>query len=228
MKLSAALIAIALATFPQVSAHYRFQSLILNGVTTTAWQYVRQSNNSNSPITDVTSTNMRCNSGGASGGSTQTATVAAGASVGFALDQAIYHHGVSNAYMTKVSSASTADGSSGWFKIWQSTAKTDGGNTITFPDDNATKFTFSIPRSIPSGDYLLHIEHIALHSAGSSSGAQFYISCAQLTVTGGGSASPATVSIPGVYKASDPGILINIYYPIPKTYVQPGPAVFSG
>ena len=53
------------------------------------------------------------------------------------------------------------------------------------------------------------VEHIALHSASTSGGAQFYISCAQLKVTGGGSASPAGVSIPGVYKASDPGIMIS-------------------
>jgi lytic cellulose monooxygenase (C1-hydroxylating) len=56
---------------------------------------------------------------------------------------------------------------------------------------------------------VLVVEHIALHSASSSGGAQFYIACAQLNITGGGSANPSTVSIPGVYKASDPGILIS-------------------
>jgi cellulase len=36
--------------------------------------------------------------------------------------------------------------------------------------------------------------------------------CAQINVTGGtASASPATYSIPGIYKANDPGLLINIY-----------------
>lgn len=72
-----------------------------------------------------------------------------------------------------------------------------------------------IPSSLPSGDYLIRVEHIALHSASSSGGAQFYLSCGQLTVTGGGSGTPGPlVAFPGAYKATDPGIMINIYYPV--------------
>lgn len=37
------------------------------------------------------------------------------------------------------------------------------------------------------------------------------MSCFQLNVGGSGTTSPATVEIPGVYSAEDPGILINIY-----------------
>ncbi len=56
------------------------------------------------------------------------------------------------------------------------------------------------------------IEHVALHSASQAGGAQFYISCAQLTVTGGGSKTPTNlVSFPGAYKATDPGLVVNIY-----------------
>lgn len=79
---------------------------------------------------------LRCNAGASSGGSTSTATVAAGATVGFALDQAIFHVGVLNVYMSKVDNAATADGSGGWFKIYQVSATTDGGNTIKFPTDS--------------------------------------------------------------------------------------------
>jgi hypothetical protein len=51
--------------------------------------------------------------------------------------------------------------------------------------------------------------------------------CAQINITGGsGSKSPATVSIPGAYKATDPGILINIYQTL-SSYTIPGPAPFS-
>lgn len=49
----------------------------------------------------------------------------------------------------------------------------------------------------------------------------------QLTVTGGGSASPATVNFPGAYKSSDPGILVNIHSAM-SSYANPGPAVYSG
>lgn len=70
----------------------------------------------------------------------------------------------------------------------------------------------TIPKNTPSGDYLLRIEHIALHGASQVNGAQFYISCAQITVTGGGSGTPAPlVSFPGAYKNTDPGIKVNIY-----------------
>jgi cellulase len=34
--------------------------------------------------------------------------------------------------------------------------------------------------------------------------------CAQLNVIGGGNAKPPTVSIPGLYKQNDPGILFNV------------------
>lgn len=70
----------------------------------------------------------------------------------------------------------------------------------------------TIPKNTPSGDYLLRIEHIALHGASQPNGAQFYISCAQITVTGGGNGSPGPlVAFPGAYKSTDPGITVNIY-----------------
>ena len=68
------------------------------------------------------------------------------------------------------------------------------------------------------------MEAIALHSASSYGGAQFYISCGQVSITGGGSGKPGPlVAIPGVYTGNEPGILLNIYYPIPANYTQPGP-----
>jgi hypothetical protein len=78
---------------------------------------------------------------------------------------------------------------------------------------------------LKDGDYLLRPEHIALHSAQSLGGAQFYLACAQITVSGGtGTYAPKNlVSIPGDYKATDPGILIDIWYPVPQNYTPPGP-----
>jgi cellulase len=49
----------------------------------------------------------------------------------------------------------------------------------------------------------------------------------QLTVSGGGSASPGTVLIPGMYAATDPGILVDIHASL-STYIDPGPTVYSG
>jgi hypothetical protein len=83
-----------------------------------------------------------------------------------------------------------------------------------------------IPRCIANGDYLLRVEHIALHSASSVGGAQLYLACAQLTVSGGTGTlnTGSLVSFPGAYKATDPGILFQLYWPVPTSYVNPGPA----
>lgn len=53
--------------------------------------------------------------------------------------------------------------------------------------------------------------------------------CAQINVVGGsGTASPQTYSIPGIYKANDPGILINIYSMTTSSkYTIPGPPLFT-
>jgi len=84
-----------------------------------------------------------------------------------------------------------------------------------------------IPAGLAPGDYLLRAEAIALHSAAGLNGAQFYVTCFQLTVAGSGSVTPSGVSLPGAYKATDPGIQINIYAPL-STYIAPGPAIIAG
>jgi hypothetical protein len=102
---------------------------------------------------------------------------------------------------------------------------TRNANTMTI--DKGT-VSVTIPKNLPSGDYLLRVEHIALHSASTVGGAQFYISCAQVSVTGGGSGTPSPlVSFPGAYSATDPGIKVNIYSGS-TSYTPPGPAVWTG
>lgn len=81
---------------------------------------------------------------------------------------------------------------------------------------------------MPSGNYLLRVETIGLHVAETYPGAQFYIGCVQINVTGGGSATPTGVSFPGAYAGSNPGITIDIYYPVPTTYVFPGGPTIDG
>ena len=52
------------------------------------------------------------------------------------------------------------------------------------------------------------------------------MSCVQIDVTNGGSGAPTGVAFPGAYQGSDPGITIDIYYPVPTTYDFPGGPVW--
>jgi hypothetical protein len=72
---------------------------------------------------------LRCNEGGASGASTSTLEVAAGASVQFTADVAVYHNGPTSVYLAKApSTAASFDGSGEvWFKILDLGAKFPGG-----------------------------------------------------------------------------------------------------
>ncbi|CAE6408531.1 unnamed protein product [Rhizoctonia solani] len=233
MKSIFALVALAAAAIQPALAHYRFTKLIDSvGTVTGEYVYVRANTNINSPLTDVASTDIRCNAGGLTSGSkTSTSTVPAGSTVGFEADIPMSHPGPLLVYLGKVPSGQTAatwDGSgANWFKIYQIGADFSTG-ALKWPSDNVQTFKFKIPASTPAGQYLLRIEHIALHGASSTAGAQFYISCAQINVTGGGSGNPSKVSIPGIYSATDPAILINIYWPPVTSYTPPGPAVWSG
>jgi hypothetical protein len=70
-------------------------------------------------------------------------------------------------------------------------------------------YTSNIPKCIPNGEYLLRIQSLAIHNPGGTP--QFYVSCAQVNVTGGGNATPGpTVKIPGAFKATDPGYTANV------------------
>ncbi|OBT68201.1 hypothetical protein VE03_02366 [Pseudogymnoascus sp. 23342-1-I1] len=228
MKFALSILAGAAILTDVVSAHYRWTSLVLNGQVTEPYEYVRQNTNYNSPVTDVQSNDFRCNVGGlSSGSSTKTATVNAGDTVGMALDQETYHPGPTSIYLSKApSSAASYDGSGPWFKISEIGAQIAPGS-ITF--QNIASHTFKIPGSTPPGEYLLRAEHIGLHGASSPGGAQFYISCAQIKINGSGGGNPGpTIQIPGSIQASDPGVQIGIYYPIPTSYDVPGPSVWQG
>ncbi|KAK7419670.1 hypothetical protein QQZ08_010756 [Neonectria magnoliae] len=218
-------------------AHYNFESLIVNGKGTEPYEYVRQTTNANSPIEDITSENMICNQGGLDAdirAKTSTFSVAPGDEVGFVVNSELGHPGPLAVYLSKAPDGTEASdylGDGDWFKVYSLTTSdiTDAGLQWATYVNNAGihNFTFALPDSLPSGNYLMRAEHIALHAAGSKGGAQFYMGCAQLKVEGSGSGTPTdTVKFPGAYDGSEPGILINLYYPAPTSYTAPGPAVW--
>ncbi|KAG8697666.1 hypothetical protein FRC09_007722 [Ceratobasidium sp. 395] len=230
-----AAIAAALAAASSVQAHATFQYFWINGVDQ-GNKNVRPPA-SNSPVTSVTSNDLACNVNG-NIAAAATDSVAAGSKVSVEMHQqpgdrtctteAIggNHDGPTIIYMAKVDNAATAVGSSAnWFKVAETglVSKDYWGTDVM--NANCGKVEFTVPSDIAPGDYLIRAEVIALHVAGSVGGAQFYMSCYQTKVTGGGSASPATVHFPGAYSATDPGILFDIYGSY-TSYTIPGPPVY--
>ncbi|KAI7661749.1 hypothetical protein KC319_g8338 [Hortaea werneckii] len=94
----------------------------------------------------------------------------------------------------------------------------------TWQDD---RIEFTIPAETPDGEYLVRPEHIAIHE-GHVGKAQFYMECAQLRISGGGSGSPGPmVQIPGLYDADSPSIDFSMWNGA-TSYEMPGPAVWDG
>ncbi|GAB1317724.1 cellulase [Madurella fahalii] len=223
MKLS---VAVALLTSAFAEAHYTFPSI----ANTPDWQYVRTTANfqSNGPVTDVNSDAIRCYERSPGAGAPGVFNVTAGQTLNYNAKASISHPGPMAVYIAKVpqgQSAATWDGKGQvWTKIYQDMPRL--GGSMTWPSQGARSIPVTIPRCLQNGEYLLRAEHIALHSASGVGGAQFYISCAQISVSGGsGSWNPRNrVSFPGAYQANHPGIMINIYYPVPTSYTPPGPA----
>ncbi|KAL0957073.1 hypothetical protein HGRIS_003170 [Hohenbuehelia grisea] len=120
-----------------------------------------------------------------------------------------------------------------WFKIDQSglISGTVGngvwGSGLMIQQNNS--WTSTIPSTVPAGAYLIRFETIALHSMP----AQFYPECAQLQITGGGTREPTSselVKFPGAYKASDPGVTVDLYTQQAQTqtqYIIPGPPLYG-
>eukprot|EP00026_Physarum_polycephalum_P012616 Phypoly_transcript_12940.p1 GENE.Phypoly_transcript_12940~~Phypoly_transcript_12940.p1 ORF type:complete len:350 (+),score=71.72 Phypoly_transcript_12940:54-1052(+) len=215
-------------------AHMYLSSLTVGGTALNEGDCVRLVG-SNSPVMPVTSADMTCGfKPNADKAANRKCPVAAGSKVGMQWyhespspsDDIVdpSHRGPCTVYMAEDKN----DGNPKWFKIYE-----NGYDTTTqkFCVDtliaNRGYLEFTIPSDIAPGNYLLRGETIALHESYRTDGAQFYIGCAEITVSGNGKASPSTVSLPGAYKNTDPGLYIPNFYSAPITqYTVPGPAVY--
>jgi hypothetical protein len=73
-------------------------------------------------------------------------------------------------------------------------------------------YTYTIPKCLAAGAYIVRHEIIALQTAGTYPGVQFYPSCHQISITSTGTSTGGTLhAIPGIYAATDPGITYNMY-----------------
>ncbi|GJE84995.1 glycoside hydrolase family 61 protein [Phanerochaete sordida] len=205
-------------------AHFTMQYIWINGADQGQNVDIRVPPNNN-PVTDVTSTDLTCNVGGLSGAGVGTATVPAGATLTFEWHQHAQrtgedaisggHKGPVQVYIAKAPSTAAAFDGQGtvWTKIYSSGLVNPSSQqwATDVVNANGGKHSVTIPSSLPAGQYLLRAEIIALHVASTYPGAQFYIGCAQINISGGGSANPPKIALPGNYKPTDPGITINIY-----------------
>ncbi|KAK6347064.1 hypothetical protein TWF696_007144 [Orbilia brochopaga] len=228
--------ATAAALASLVAGHSIFAEFEVNGVSAGKENALRLPTY-DGPIEDVTSQYVACN-----GGpnplvkfSPNVVDVPAGAEItarwihtldtdwrtGLIIDAS--HKGPIMVYLSKVSNAATAAiPSTGWFKIHEEGYNSATGKWAVDRLIADRGYKFRIPTCIAPGNYLMRVEIIALHAAGNYPGAQLYMECAQINITGGGSLNPATVNFPGAYKGTDPGIKFNLYTS-PISYTIPGP-----
>ncbi|KAF7586634.1 hypothetical protein BBP40_008544 [Aspergillus hancockii] len=217
-----------------VSAHTTVHAVWINDVDqgegNSASGYIR-SPPSNSPITDVTSTDMTCNVNNKA--TAKTLEVKSGDKVTFE-----WHHDSRSAsddiiasshngpILTYIAPTDKGTAGSGWVKLAEE-GYTNGKWAVENLIANKGKHSVTIP-DLAAGEYLLRPEIIALHEGNREGGAQFYMECVQIKVTSSGSKTlPEGVSIPGTYTAKDAGILFNIYNSF-DSYPIPGPAVWDG
>ena len=173
MKLS---LLAAAAIAPMVSAHYFFDTLVIDGQETTPNQYVRSNtrpekynptkwvNTRDDMTPDMP--DFRCNKGSFTfAGQTDTAEVKAGSKLAMKLGvgATMQHPGPGLVYMSKAPGAANQyEGDGDWFKIHEEgicdtskDIKTDAW--CTWDKD---RIEFTIPADLPDGEYLIRSEHI--------------------------------------------------------------------
>lgn len=233
MKLLLSALAVFALHTNSALAHWNYDRIIVNGkIIGESYQYVRKTNNSNSPLQNVNSTDMRCNSGASSGVvlNTQTYTVAAGDMLGFAVKDTFGHPGPQQVYVSKAPETAAAyDGSGDWIKIYSLTYSlnaSEGGASdgiLKWATHRARTFNFKLPAELQAGEYLLRAEGLALHAAHKPDKSQFYIACAQINVTGNGAGVlEPVIKFPGGYQWNSTGILIPEFWSRITNYTAPG------
>jgi len=242
MKISAAILTLLPAL---TTAHCIAQRVRVNGADQGQLVGIRAPT-SNYPIQNVNDGNIACNSGYSQPVSNKVIDVKAGDKVGvqwghviggaqFAGDKdhpiAASHKGPTIFYLAKVDDPVTSTGKGlSWFKVAEDGLDSSGKWGVDRMIAAGGWSDFTLPSCVAPGKYLLRAEIIALHSATQQGGAQFYMGCAQINISGSGSKTAQTVSFPGAYSATDPGILVSIYdskgQPVGngQPYKIPGPA----
>lgn len=238
MKTTASIIALASAA----TAHYTFDRLEVNGAQVgESWQYIREHTRGYMPTKgqEILSNDFRCQPGGDSGANTDVYTVGTGDKVQFLGAfgmNSIEHPGPAQVYMSKSDDVKSDDGSGEWFKVRDAlfcdNPGNDGALTTAWCTWGEPGIAFTVPDTIPDGEYLVRVEHIPLHGAqGTPTGAEYYYSCGQLKVEGSTVDSmPAfdTISIPGGVQPDDEAVMFNIWTSVTEYPYTVGPSLIPG
>ncbi|KAJ2083339.1 hypothetical protein H4R24_000899 [Coemansia sp. RSA 988] len=217
-----------------VYAHTHIRNVIIDGKVLDRGKCIRPYEKKfNFPVSSVKSPELVCRTTNMSSNATDICDIQAGATIilefheeegrdSVGIDPS--HEGPCLVYMAPLSSNGAGNV---WFKIFEQgyDAKSNKWCIDTL-DDASGKLRVTIPADIEDGDYLLRGEIIALHAASDIGGAEIFPNCVQIRVSGGGSAKPSGVAIPGVYKEDDPGILFDLESDY-TTYEIPGPKVYE-
>ncbi|KAF2423465.1 cellulose-growth-specific protein [Tothia fuscella] len=193
-----------------------FPNLIIDNQKMGYYQYTRMTkgHNSHAGVTDVNQKDMRCGGEEPFPTNATVAPVTAGSTVGFTADGTVGHPGPLQFYMAKVPEGVAVQSFDGSGRSGSRSLET---SPMLIPKLGAQTVQTTIPKSLPDGNYLLR------------NGAQIYIQCVQLKVTGGGNGTPSPkVAFPGAYSKADPGIKFQLYWPTPTGYINPGPPVWTG
>lgn len=218
---------IAASLLTAVTAHQNFHQFWVNGVSPGYEVSIRMPP-SNSPVVDITSNDITCNVNGnkiPSGVNTTAANE--GDAITVQWDSSTHPGPIQHYLFGPVADASMATGVGSWFKI-DEYVEVNGTWASNIMNAGNMSYTFKLPTGMASGEYLLRSEMLALHGAQTVGGAQWYIGCAQISITGTADDSCGpSIELPGAYNATDPSIYIpNIYYGFDiSTYKPPGGAV---
>ncbi|KAJ8065854.1 hypothetical protein OCU04_004958 [Sclerotinia nivalis] len=218
---------IAASLLTAVTAHQNFHQFWVNGVSP-GYQVSIRMPPSNSPVLDLSSDNITCNVNGNNVPSGVNTTAAnEGDAITVQWDSSSHPGPIQHYLFGPVDDASMATGIGSWFKI-DEYVEVNGTWASNVMEAGNMSYTFKLPTGMASGEYLLRSEMLALLGAQTVGGAQWYIGCAQLSITGTGNDSCGpSIELPGAYNATDPSIYIpDIYYGFDiSTYTPPGGAV---
>ena len=171
------------------SAHYFFDTLIVDGAESKPLQYIRENtrqakynptkwkNTRDDMTPDMT--DFRCNKGTFQSASrTSTAEVKAGSKLAMklAVGATMQHPGPAMVYMSKAPGTAQAyEGDGDWFKIFEESVCNPSGDFLKDAwctwDKNQIEFT--VPAGTPDGEYLIRSEHVGIHGAHGGE-AEFY------------------------------------------------------